>query len=367
MNVNSYMPVRIVSGKNCLSDNEDLITSKGKKCLILTGKSSAKLSGALDDVTDILDKKEILYCIFDEIEPNPFTETCKKAGDVAFNFGAEFIIGIGGGSVLDAAKAVAIYASNQNFSHSDIYNRVIPALHLPVILIGTTSGTGSEVTGVSVLTNSDTGLKKSISGSDCYSDISFCDYSYTKSTNTDVRISTALDAFSHAVEAILASSSNEMVVLYGKKAISLMAPYILEGNFSNFDDSDFENLYIASIYAGLAINISGTDFPHTVGYHLTESYGISHGKACAVFMPELLLRAKKYCPEKLRTILETIDTDIETLSHAVSALADVSVRISREEASCISLRWKSGVKNFDRTPGGYTSEDAEKALLSLNK
>ncbi len=367
MDINSYMPVRVVSGKDCLIKNEALLGSIGKKCLILTGKSSAKLSGALDDVTDILRKYNILYCVFDDIEPNPLTTTCKKAGDEAFRFGAEFIIGIGGGSVLDAAKAVAIYASNQEFSHADIYNRQIPALHLPVILIGTTSGTGSEVTGVSVLTNSDTGLKKSISGADCYADISFCDYSYTKSTNNDVRASTALDAFSHAVEAILASSSNDMVEIYAKNAIALLAPYILNGNFCELNDIDFENLYIASIYAGLAINISGTDFPHTVGYHLTEAYGVSHGKACAVFLPELFIRAKKYCPEKIGTILEIIDSDIETLSRAVRKLADVNVSISREEASRISLRWKNGVKNFDRTPGGFTFEDAEKSLLSLNE
>ena len=367
MNINSYMPVRVISGKDCLKRNEELLISRGKRCLILTGKSSAKLSGALDTVTYILDKNNIDYSVFDEIEPNPLTATCKKAGDEAFRFGAEYIIGIGGGSVLDAAKAVAIFAVNQDFSHADVYSRIIPSAHLPVILIGTTSGTGSEVTGVSVLTNSDTGLKKSISGADCYADIAFCDYSYTKSTNTDVRISAALDAFCHAVEAFLASSANDMVEMYVKEAISILAPYILSGEFCDICDEDFEKLYVASIYAGLAINIAGTDFPHTVGYHLTEAYGISHGKACAVFMPELLDRAKKYCPEKLGTILEIVGSDIETLSRVVRNLADVNVCISREEAIKISLRWKNGVKNFDRTPGGFSYEEAEKALLSLNK
>ena len=90
-----------------------------------------------------------------------------------------FILGIGGGSVLDAAKAVAIYASNPDLAPIDIYKREYNNPPLPVALIGTTAGTGSEVTAVAVLTNDETGIKKSISGPDCYAKISFCDPKYT--------------------------------------------------------------------------------------------------------------------------------------------------------------------------------------------
>ena len=194
----SFMPARIFSGAGCLRAHADALLLLGKKCLIVTGGSSAKKSGALFDASAVLDELKIEYGVFDKIGENPLTRSCHDAGAAARGLGAEFIIGIGGGSPLDAAKAVAIYASNEELSPSDIYLRKYKNAPLPVVLIGTTSGTGSEVTGVSVLTNSDTGYKKSISGPDCYSVISFCDYKYTCSMPMSVTVSTALDAFCHA-------------------------------------------------------------------------------------------------------------------------------------------------------------------------
>ena len=346
--------------------NGSLLKKFGSKCLIVTGRASAVKSGALDDVKKVLEDNGILYEIFDEIEPNPQTVTCKKAGDFAISVNADFIFGIGGGSVLDASKAVAIYAKHPSLLHSEIYNRKTPAEHLPVILLGTTAGTGSEVTGVSVLTNSDNGLKKSISGADCYAEISFCDYKYTASASVETKISTALDAFAHAVEAYVANSSNHMSEIYSLTAISILRNYVIsEDIWNNLNERDLEELYIASIYAGLAINIAGTCFPHTVGYFLTENHNVPHGKACASLMPELLLRTKKYCPEKLEAILDCMNTDIDTLILYMKKLSCVTVSENPELISEISLRWKDGVKNFDRTPGGFCYTDAETALKNI--
>ena len=366
MLLDSYMPVKIVSGKNCLVENGSKISAFGKKCIIVSGKSSAVKSGALSDMLKVLEKYSIEYIIFDEIEPNPETLTCKKAGDAAREYGADFVVGIGGGSVLDASKAVAIFALNPELTHSGIYERVALAKHLPVVLVGTTAGTGSEVTGVSVLTNSDTGLKKSISGADCYADISFCDYRYTLSASVDTRISTALDAFAHSIEAYVASSSNDLSEAYSLKALALLADFLLTDKLSGeLDDEAYEKLYVASLYGGLAINIAGTCFCHTVGYYLTENYNIPHGRACAAFIGELIMRAKKYCPRKLEAILECMNTGSDELVECIRKYADVSLTAHGAELSEIALRWKSGVKNFDRTPGGYTYEDACRNLKEI--
>lgn len=365
MSFDVYMPVRVFSGKQCFVKNADCLLKYGKRCFVLTGKSSAVKSGALSDAADFFEKNNISYQIFDEIEPNPLTSTCKRAGDLSREFCADYILAIGGGSVMDAAKAVAIYMANPDFSHTDIYSRNIPCKHIPVILIGTTAGTGSEVTGVSVLTNSDTGLKKSISGADCYADISFCDFSYTKSAGIQTMITTALDAFCHAVEAYLASSANENVYLYSEYAIKLLSPYIVASGFEDFSDDDFEKVYTASIYAGLAINIAGTDFPHTVGYYLTENFYIPHGKACAVFMPLLMERAKKYCPERFEAIISFIGCDAAALEKAIKSYVNVALPVSAEEIKQVALRWKDGVRNFDRSPGGFSYKDAADALIAL--
>ncbi len=364
--MDSYMPVKIISGKDCVLKKGSCIKSYGKKCLIVTGRNSALKSGALSDVKQLLESNCIEYRIFDKIEPNPETLTCKQAGECAREYGADFIFGVGGGSVLDASKAVAIFAANDIEYHADIYDRAVPAVHLPVILLGTTAGTGSEVTGVSVLTNSDTGIKKSISGPDCYADVSFCDYKYTMTATVATRITTALDAFCHAAEAFVAASANDLSETYSLKALSLLKNFILSDKlYGELPENEYESLYIASLYAGLAINIAGTCFPHTVGYYLTENHAVPHGKACAVLFPALLKKTKKYCPEKLEAILYCMNTDYEALVAAIKKLSVIDVKVSEAEIDEISHRWENGVKNFDRTPGGFSFEEASCALKEL--
>ena len=365
MNINAYMPARIVSGKNCVLNNAALLAGLGKKCLIVTGGSSADKSGALADCIAALESAGVSYERYGRIAPNPTVESCFEAGALARESGADFIVGIGGGSAQDAAKAVAIFAANPDMPQMDIYTRAIPAGRLPLALIGTTAGTGSEVTGVSVLTNGATGRKKSISGADCYADVSFCDYRYTLSVPFDITVSTALDAYCHAVEAYLATSCNDLTKLYALKAVEMLHGFVGAPAPEALTEELREALYIGSIYAGLAINISGTDFPHTVGYYLTENYGVPHGKACAVFMPVLIDRAKKYCPEKLGAIEAITRCEASDMAAKIKAAAAVDVSVGREEADAVAQRWSAGVKNFDRSPGGFTVADAADALAGV--
>ena len=105
MDFNIYMPARIISGENCVIKNSAELRKLGGKCLIVTSKTSAKKSGALDDVVSAMNNENIEYTVFDEITENPLVSTVIKAGEKAREFGAQFIIGIGGGSPLDASKA----------------------------------------------------------------------------------------------------------------------------------------------------------------------------------------------------------------------------------------------------------------------
>ena len=136
-----------------------MIKTFGKKCIIVTGGKSALLSGALDDMKYALKECDIKYEIYDKIGPNPRIDHCHEAGEIARKFGADFIVGIGGGSPLDAAKAVAVYAANPEMKRDEIYTTTNRNKALPIVAIGTTAGTGSEVGRVSVLTNPDTGRK----------------------------------------------------------------------------------------------------------------------------------------------------------------------------------------------------------------
>lgn len=365
MNFNTYMPVEVISGRDCLIKNSSLLKALGKRCLIVTGGTSAKKSGALDDMTSALKKEGIEYDIFSEITENPYTEDCRRAGEMAREIGADFIVGIGGGSPLDASKAVAIFASNKELSHSDIYKMDFKNLPLPLVLVGTTAGTGSEVTGVSVLTNSDNNMKKSISGKLCYSVISFCDYKYTLSVPYGVTVSTMLDAFAHATESYFAKNANELSDIYAEKAFELLSKAFeyFYNNKTLPSEEMRESLYAASIFAGLCLNMTGTCFPHTMGYILTEDYNIPHGRACAAFTNEFLKYAKESLPEKFNKMLSLMNMTGERLCDIISTLADVKINMSDEEFSKYINRWADPFKNFTKTPGSFDT----KAALELLK
>ena len=360
-----YMPTRVISGRGCVRKNAAVFAGFGKCCLVVTSATAAVKSGALADLAAALQEAGVRYAVFSGIEPNPRTATCLAAGAKARETGADFIVGIGGGSAMDAAKAVAVYAANPAFGHADVYARAVPAKALPVLLIGTTAGTGSEVTGVSVLTNADTGLKKSISGPDCYARAAFCDYGYTLGLPAGITRSTALDALAHAVESRLASTANALSVLYAERAIVLLRSFLAKLNDDPFvpTEAEREAWYAASIFAGLAINITGTCFPHTVGYHFTEKYGVPHGLACAALMPLLLERAKKYSPDAFGATQAALGLSAPELCGLLAPAIRFNFSVGEEEARATAKRWAAGVKNFDRSPGGFTARDAAAALI----
>ena len=368
MDFNIYMPVRIISGENCVIKNSAEFRKLGKKCLIVTSKTSAKKSGALDDIVSALNIENIEYSIFDEITENPLVSTVIRAGAKARKIGADFIIGIGGGSPLDASKAVAICAENPDYDIKGLYARPVPSKALPVVLVGTTSGTGSEVTGVSVLTNDEDGMKKSISGADCYGAISFLDPKYTYSMNYDITVSTALDAFAHAVEGWFAPACSDLPTQYAKMALPLIYKGLkyLDQEKTLPDEKLREDLYYGSIYAGLELNVCGAAFPHTVGYVLTENFGIPHGKACTAFMPYLLEKAKKYTNERYCELLDVLGESEDNLINIINRLTNVKkLNMTEAEIQEWCSRWNNGNKNFDKTPGGFSKEEAIEVLKEL--
>ncbi len=367
MGIDMYMPVRLISGENCVKTGGAVFKALGKSCLIVTGGHSAEQSGALKQVTEVLEKEGIRYAVFSEITENPSVSSCKKGGDKAFEQRAEFIVGIGGGSPLDAAKAVAIFAANPDYGALDIYHRTIPAKRLPVVLIGTTAGTGSEVTGVSVLTDDSVRMKRSISGPDCYAHTAFLNPRFTDSMPMSVTVSTGLDALAHAAEGWLAPRSTELSRAYGSLALQRLFNALFE--IYRYDKlpgkSQRDELYEASIYAGLSLNLTGAAFPHTLGYVLTEDYGIPHGRACTAFLPALIRRANVYCRDRLWDMYYAMGTDEDEFIEMVSVLTNVRVSIPEEKCAEYCKRWDGKNKNFINSPGGFNEKDAYLVLRDL--
>lgn len=361
MDFNFYSPINVKSGKDCVKENSPLLKKLGDKCIIVTGSSSAKKCGALDDVTEALEKEGIAFTVYDKITENPRIDHCHEAGCLAREAGADFVIGIGGGSPLDAAKAVAVYAANPAFSAEDIYTPEKREKALPIVAIGTTSGTGSEVGRVSVLTNPATGRKKSIAPDDCHPTLTLADPKYTYSMPYGVTVSTALDALSHVLEGYMSVKCGDMPTLFGEKAIALIWEGLsyLHREKKVPDEQLREKLYYGSLYAGLTLAYCGTAFPHPLGYILTENYGVPHGKACTAFMGAFIDRAAEYTSERCERALSIMGTDIDTFKKVIDELTDIEgITMTDEQIEEYCSRFDTAPANFRFSPGGFTKEDA---------
>lgn len=362
---NFCMPAEILSGKGIVKTSSEIFATLGKKCLIVTGKSSAEKCGALADVTAALKAAGVEYLVFNEITENPLTVTCCDGGRAAREFGADFVIGIGGGSPLDAAKAVCVYASNEHIVNDWIYTEEITNAPLPLVLIGTTAGTGSEVTGVSVLTR-ENGRKQSISGKNFYAKYVLADPTYTYSVPAATTVSTALDAFAHAVESYFSKKHDFLSRKFSCLAVSEIVPLLFKLKDADFKlrEDERDSLYFASLYAGLALNKGGTCFPHGMGYALTEDYGLPHGLACAVFIPAFLKEAKKGDGKGYAEIIKATGVSENELFKVLDSLCKADITIPIEKIEEYRVRW-STLKNFKNSPTDFGADDGASLVNNL--
>lgn len=279
-----FMPVKIYSGSDIVPKQGEDIAAVGNKAIIVTGRSSGEKSGALRDITDVLKKHGKEYVIFDGVLNNPTVENCYEAGNIAKKEGADFVIGIGGGSPLDAAKAVAVFATN-DIAPMDIFKNVYDNKPLPIIAVPTTAGTGSEVTPYAVLTVVNEETKRSFNSEFAFPKLAFLDAKYTKALPKSVTINTAVDAMSHAIESILNKRSTILSEHYAYEALHLLGKA-----FKDMDNMRQE-LLLASTLAGVAIAQTGTAIVHSMGYPLTYFKDIAHGRANGLLLAEFVSRA----------------------------------------------------------------------------
>ena len=367
MDFSFCMPAKVLVGSGVVGQNAALLGSLGSRCLLVTGKNSARLSGALDDVTAALDSQGIPWSVFDGIGQNPLLSSCHAAGQAAREFGADFLVGIGGGSPLDAAKAAAVYAANPELSPRDIYGgHKNPAL--PFALVGTTSGTGSEVTRVSVLTDDETGRKKSVATPDLYARVSLGDpCRYTASLSRRFTISTALDAVAHAVESYFAKTADPITRACSVEALLLLIPALraIQEPEALPDSDGRRKLYLGSIYAGLAFNGPGLCFPHAMGYLLSEEYGVPHGEACAVFLPQFIETATREEAQLSSRLFAKLGVRKQELCTFLAGFTQGLELPSFTDGELEALlpRWEDS-PNMGRIPGNF---DREKRLAVLKK
>lgn len=292
-----YMPTKVFFERDCvLKHSEELITL-GKHAMIVTGKHSSRVNGALADVEQALKDTGKNYCIFDEIEENPSVETVVRAAKIAVDEGVDFFVAIGGGSPMDASKAISLLAANPESMECPqkwLYMSV-PADSYPIAAVPTTSGTGSEVTPYAILTLHNKHTKQSIAHK-LFADVAFVDAGYLKTSSYANMVSTCVDALAHLIESYLNTNANVMNRMYSAEGLrvwgsvkeQLLPEKADRDGKLELADMAFDTFMRASVIAGMAITHTGTSIPHGLSYPVTYEMGVPHGKAVGFFLPGFL-------------------------------------------------------------------------------
>ena len=329
-----YMPTRVFSEKNCIANHSAELAALGSHALIITGKSSSKLNGSLDDIISALKKHSVEYTVFDKTEENPSVETVMAARDAGLECNADFVIGIGGGSPLDAAKAAALMIRNSNRSWEFLYESS-PAAALPLAAVPTTCGTGSEVTGVAVLTRHDMKTKVSAKHK-VFPDIALIDGKYLLKAPKRIIVNTSIDALAHLIESAINTSADtysDMSVFSGLSLWKKCRPYI-DGS-EELNEEAAQLLMDTAALAGISIAQTGTTIPHSLSYMLTYHAGIPHGAAVGAFQSKYLKYAD---PDRKAAVLSAAGfRDTDELGRYISSLAPVRADRSLLESSAESV------------------------------
>lgn len=303
--MNIYLPTLIYSEKDCVEKYGRIMSKTGRKALIVTGRKSSRVNGSLDDVIKALEANEGQYVIFDQVEENPSIETVMEARKLGLQEKVDYVIGVGGGSPIDAAKAIALMLGNPQCDERILFQSEMRR-YLPVVAVPTTAGTGTEVTPYSILTIHEKRTKKSISHR-IYPVLALVDYKYLKTQSEEVLINTATDALAHLVESYLNTKANDLNKMYSEKGLRLFAE--IKDRLKNPDDNVYMTLSNMAMIAGMAIAHTGTSLPHGLSYMLTYELGIPHGKACGVYLGRYMDMYAAHDKVAVDNVLEALGMD----------------------------------------------------------
>ena len=284
---NYYQPTEIVFGQGRLNELGDIVKRFGTKCLMVTTPAFPEISPLYTNVKKLLTEAGVKWDHFDKVQPNPTTDIITDGAKMAVELGADVVLGLGGGSSMDSAKAIAVEATHEGTSWDYLFFKTPPTEKtLPVIAISTTSGTGSHVTQVAVITETATRTKSAIYNSIIYPKVSIVDPELMLTVPEHVTASTGWDVFCHSFESCIHVNKSPYITLLGMAAIRLVIenlPIVLD-DLNNIETRS--NLALADTYAGLCIANAGVTLPHGVGMAIGGMYPhIAHGETLAILYP----------------------------------------------------------------------------------
>ena len=322
------LPRDIYHGKDSL---EVLKSLEGKKAFIVIGGGSMKRFGFLDKVLSYLKEANMETKVFEGVEPDPSVETVMKGAKEMEEFNPDWIVSIGGGSPIDAAKAMWIFYEYPDFT----FEKAIVPFGLPklrrkakFVAIPSTSGTATEVTAFSVITDYKAKIKYPLADFEITPDIAIVDPSLAETMPEKLVAHTGMDALTHAIEAYTASLRSNFTDPLALKAIEMVNMHLV--NSYNGDMEARGEMHEAQCLAGMAFSNALLGIVHSMAHKVGAVFHIPHGCANAIFLPYVIKYNRKACEDRYANIARHIGLKGESERELTDALIDLINKFNKE-------------------------------------
>ena len=320
-----YNPTKVFFGRGCLKKVKNAVDFfRPKKVMLVTGKRSMKKLGITDRIIGYLEDYDVI--LYNEAKQNPDTNTVKRGIRLLKKEKCDLVIGLGGGSAIDTAKAISILAKNNGPIEEYLYgHREIIRNGYPVIAIPTTAGTGSEVTRYASIVDEKRKLKLSLTHEYIHPNIAIVDPTLTITLPKFLTAITGLDALSQCIEAYWSKNHTPISDIFALKGIELISKNLV--NAYNYPENiEFrEKMALASMFSGMAIDVAKTTIVHSVSYPLTVHFGVPHGLACSLTLTSFMKYNSKVAEDRILEIsrilnLGSIEECIEKIEEIILKL-----------------------------------------------
>lgn len=295
---NYNLPVNLVFGRGKSDLTGKLAAGLGKKFLIVTGGSSTKRSGLLSKTEALLLENGLSYVIYDRVTPNPVITSVYEGAAIAAAENCDAVIAIGGGSSLDAGKAIAFQTANGGDINDYIFGRKVSNKALPVLAVPTTCGTGSEGNGFAVVTNTDTLDKKSLRSNAIVPACSIIDPLLMTTMPEATLAAVGFDALCHNIEAYISAITQPLTEIQSLEGIRLAVSCLKKVYADPSDMDSWDGLCLASTLGGMGINTAGVTALHGMEHPVSGLRNIIHGRGLAALAPAVYEESISALPQK---------------------------------------------------------------------
>lgn len=317
-----YQPTELRFGRGRLEEVGEVVKRFGDRCLLVTtSRARSRLAPVYQQVHRLLDHAGIAVAHFDGVQPNPTTDLVHDGARMARDHRAAVVLGVGGGSAMDAAKAIAVEATHPGTAWDYLFFKQQPdSRTLPIVVVSTTSGTGSQVTQVSVLSNPHQRDKSAIYNDVIIPRAAIIDPDLMLTAPPRVTAATGFDAFAHSFESYLHPSASAYTDLMAMEAIRLAIKWLPAALRDGSDPEARERLAWADTLAGLCITAAGVTLPHGIGMAIGGLFPhVAHGEALAVVYPAVLRYSSGAATARFAALARTMDESLRDAPDDVAA------------------------------------------------